>query len=270
MSFQVFGLPVSRGVAIGPYADLCYAVSREFSEAIPWPEDRSLVFFNEGRFLLRTGEPRKAFEIFTRISAEVPGNAVIEYMQAECLKKLGRYGEAVTKLEQLKMLYRWSSPVTAYIEHQCAEALFDAGESVRSVDRIGLVLFLDVDQPLKALLMDHLSTRLVESPDPADVSHGRQLSRQAFELDPSSVTLGATLAWFLVGTSDNARAEELARAALLKSDSPIDQALSAFVVAKIQWRRGQTKEAERLAAFARYAMPEGTLRYRVEWPLANL
>ena len=252
------------------FSDLCSAVSQEFNEATPWPENRSSVFFNEGRFLLSSGEHQKAYEIFSELESEIPGNAVLECCLAECLRKLGRCTDAVARLEQLKISRQWTDPVAAFVEFKCAEALLDAGMSDLAIDRIGTVRFLGVDQRQKAMLLDHLATRLIASGKQGDGARGLELAKQAFDLDPSSVTIGATLAWFLVDTAEDGKADEMARAALQKSDLPVDQAMSAFALAKIHWKRCETKEAERLAAFARYAMPEGPLRQTVEQRLANL
>ncbi len=259
----------SLNISSNAFSDLCSAVSQEFNEATPWPENRSSVFLNEGRFLLSSGEHQKAYEIFSELESEIPGNAVLEYCLAECLRKLGRCTDAVARLEQLKISRQWTDPVAAFVEFKCAEALLDAGMSDLAIDRIGAVRFLGVDQRQKAMLLDHLATRLIVSGKQGDGALGLELAKQAFDLDPSSVTIGATLAWFLLDTAEDGKSEELARAALQKSDLPVDQAMSAFVLAKIHWKRCETKQAERLAAFARFAMPEGPLRRCVEQPLAK-
>ncbi len=247
-----------------PFTELCSEVSLEFNEVTPWPEDRSSVLFNEGGFLDRTGEHQKAYDIFCKLGSEMPGNTVVEFWLAECLRKMGRFPEAVARYEQLKASHDWSGPVAAFFVFKCAEAMFEAEESVLALEKVGAVQFMAVDQLLKADFLDHLATTLAASPKRTAAPLGLGLARRAFDLNPRSVSIGATLAWFLVATSETGRAEELAKITLRESDSPTDQAMSALTLARINRTRDQAGEAEKLEAFARYAMPDGPLRRLVE------
>lgn len=253
-----------------PFTNFCSDVFVEFYLATPWPENRSMVSFQHARFLLATGECEKARDIFLRIDSEMPGNAVIGFCLGQCDRMLGRHAEAVRRFDTMLAAHGWTGPATALLTAHCAEAFLAAGDFSETKRRMEKLTGLSVDVSIQSLLLDWLASRIIGSLNLDSRAVGMEMSRRAYELDPISVTRGLTLAWFLWDVSRDGNAEEFARAALRKSDSPTDQALGAFVIAKIQWQRGQTKEAERLAAFARYAMPEGPLRQTIEQPLANL
>lgn len=183
---------------------------------------------------------------------------------------LGRYAEAVRRFDTIMAAHIWTGPATAFLTAHCAEAFLEAGDFSETKRRMEKLTGLSVDSSIQSLLLDWLASRITGSLNLDSRVIGMEMARRAYELDPISVTRGLTLAWFLWDVSQDGNAEEFAMATLRKSDSSTDQALGAFVIAKILRKRGQTREAEKLAAFARYAMPDGPLRQTVEQPLANL